>query len=231
VIVFLHLPGSVGNRTFAAFRKALGEGAVGWLGRNVGAGELGPGLSGRGYEFLGGPIRLKLADALPGVRLFTTVIDDPRLPALKAWRTATADPEDPHHAMAHTLSLGELVEEAHPLVARFDNILTRQLTPARRRASVADALEAIKTRPFLIGDAKRPKAYAEALTAALDLPAGALDHRVFRGMDDRVPGGQVAAALNKLHAMDMKLVERIAQLRPDGAAVVRTTPQNASTAG
>jgi hypothetical protein len=231
LIVFIHLPRGVGHRAFAAFRKALGEEAVGWLGRSVTAEDMGPALAERGLRVLGGPIRLKAADALDGVSLFTTVIDDPRLRTLRAWRNAQDDPDDPHHAMAHTLSLPELIEEKHPLVAPFANALTRHFTPPGHRVTAANAFAAMKARPFLVGDAAQPKAYAEALAAELGLAPDALDHRVFNGLGGKIPPGEVKAALARHHAMDLRLVDRIAKERPRDSSLVRTLPSTTGADG
>jgi hypothetical protein len=223
VILLIKLPRTGSVRLHDALNAALGESAVGWLGRNVSRRDIRAGLRDRNFRILVGPVDLADTRHLPEVSLFTTFLPDPQAIPVAEWAAARNKADHPHHTIAHTLALDEVLAEEHPFARQLFNVATRTLTPRGETMSARTALATIERRPFLVGFSSHAEAYARALTRALGLAPATLDARLFETATPSPAHADSARAVKRASAMDRTLHDTLLNRLDPESGVYRTT--------
>jgi len=223
VILFVKLPRTGHQRLFARLQEALGADAVGWLGRNVPARQIRHGLPSRSFALLGGAVSLGSLRSLDGVSLIATL-----LPAtaeaipLAEWSAARQNPKHPHHAIAHTLTFTEVLDEEHPFARQLTNAATRQLTPRGAAETAKAVLDAVDCMPFLAGLSSHREAFGAELAAALRLPAGRLAPDLFRSPPPPTVDRATLEAARRASVEDRLLIEAVAERIGTSGGVFRS---------
>ncbi|WP_157961574.1 hypothetical protein [Acuticoccus kandeliae] len=223
MIVYLQVPMGPGGTLYDMLTPAMAEEDVVWVGRTLrikvlresGLGEARP-------KILGGPFGLNCTQKLGEVDLFAIMLSDPVARTVTMWERVSRDPNHPFHAVTHTFTLREMIEEQHPLRGQFCNGTTLALTPAGETVSAASALAALKERPFLVGHPDHPRAFTEALCKALDLPSGTIEPRGFRLRQPARLAPDLRELLTTANGHDIHLMHVIEKELMAGAKVLRT---------
>lgn len=223
VILLIKLPRTGHPHLRARLTAALGKDAVGWLGRNVSREDIRAGLPGRRFTVLCGAINIAAARRLPDVSLVATVL--PASPAaipLAEWNAARQYPAHAHHAIAHTLSFDEVIEEKHPFARQLGNVATRLLTPQGERPSADAALKALAGRPSLVGLSSQRGAFSAALAESLGIAPERLDGDLFKAPEPDRPDKATEAALAGSNRQDLVLTRAVASRLDASSRVYRT---------
>lgn len=202
-------------------RKALGSG-VGWVGRDVRLAEVRAGQLNAPRRLLGGTIRLAATLALTDVSLRAIVLPDPITWTIRQWAAVEADPEHPDHAVPHTFTLREVLEENHPFRATITNPATRLLALPDRPATAPQVMETLRELAFLIGHVDHPAAFAAALGEALGVAPDAVPAAAFSLRRRAVPTAEMRRLLMEANHEDYRLIAAVRALAADGTGLVRT---------
>ena len=222
MLVFIQIP-KCSTRPYDAFRRALGEDAVGWVGRNITVADLSVRERLAGFKVVGGPITLAQAVGVGEVRGFATVLSDPIARIMSQWASAMAEPEHYYHDAAHTFMLREIFEEKHPFARALSNIATHFLTaPAVATPTARAALAALATRRFVIGEAAQPKPFVGAIARMLDVPVASLDESAFHAPPAEKPRGELMRLLRAANKEDYALIEGLQKYRMGTRRLMRT---------
>lgn len=210
VILFIKLPWTGHAKAFELLRTALGEEAVGWVGKTVGRGRLANGPEGLHHSLVGGTIDLAGID-LSGFSLVATVLPDPDTIPIAEYTAARYRPTHRHHAIANTLSLEEVLAERHPFSRDLVNVATRSLTVRGQPISADSVLKTLASRPSLVGLSAHAAEFAAALAGALGVPAATIPQEAFATPERPEPPVEVARALARYNAADRKLTRAVAE--------------------
>ena len=231
MLVFIQIP-KCSTRPYDAFRRALGEDAVGWVGRNITVADLSVREHLAGFKVVGGPITLAQAVNVGEVRGFATVLGDPVARVMSQWASAMAEPEHHYHDAAHTFMLREIFEEQHPFSRALSNIATHFLTaPATATPTARTALAALAARRFVIGEAAQPKPFVGAIARMLDVPVASLDESAFHAPPAERPRGELMRLLRTANKEDYALIEGLQKYRMGTRRLMRTDYKGGDKAG
>ncbi|WP_420393491.1 hypothetical protein [Acuticoccus sp.] len=213
MIVYIEIPFGAGRLAFRAFRDALGEERVGWLGQTATMADLAAPDAPSRYAVVGGRAALADLASLPGARLFATMVSDPVSRTTVAWAAWRRDARHPLHWLPHTFDLREAfegaVEEAQPITGA----MASHLRPPGASATIDGIVAGLRAMPFLIGFPDHPQAFARMLERRLDLQRSALDVDAFRE-NGRVPkNAEVAAVITAATVRDRALLARLREAR------------------
>jgi hypothetical protein len=208
---------------YEALRSALGD-ELGWLGRNVTLADIRHGLPNGRPRILGGQVKFSSLPAVRDVSRFAFLLSNPISRCHGMWRHAHASPSHPHHAIAQTLSLGEIIEERHPFREDLVNLQSRFLTAARQPAGAPSALRTVMTHPFLVGEAQHSSAFADALARELGIAASTLDPAAFAEANRDMPQGDLRERLRRVNEHDLALIGAVRGMRHPDEFVLRTDP-------
>lgn len=229
MLVFLQIPRSTLG-AYRAFRQALGEEAVGWVGRNLKESDLAdPELHTR-FKVIGGPFTLADVDHLPVVTSYATVVAHPVARTMGQFTEAIGDVDHPFHAAPHTFMLRELFEEKHPFAEAMSNVATRHLMERPDApASVDAAIAAIEARRFIVGDGGNIKPFITMLARVLDVKPEALDEAAFSPPGAPPAKGELLRLIREANTEDIALFKHLkaqeghrrVALRTKGERIVR----------
>lgn len=229
MLVFLQIPRST-TSPYKAFREALGDEAVGWIGRNIRDSDLDSPDALASFKVIGGRMTLARALVIPNVTTYATIVNDPVSRALGQWNEAIGDQNHPHHAATHTFMQRELFEEDHPFGRAMSNVATKYLLKNEDGPCTADAaLAAVKSLRFIVGEATRTKAFAVMVARRLGLEPGTLDEANFRApqTNPKTARGELLRLINTANAEDLALIDGLRGMMEPKRPVVRTRGENA----
>ncbi len=225
LLVFLQIPRST-TSPYKAFRDALGDEAVGWVGRNLKEADLDDPELLASFKVVGGRIPLSRAVTFEKATTFATIVNDPVARSLGQWNDAIGDVNHPHHEATHTFMLRELFEEKHPFADAMANVATQFLLNAADADCTAEAaLEAVRSHRCVIGEASNPKAFAIMVARRLGLEPGTLNEASFRAPPHhpQAARGELLRLIREANAQDIALIEGLRGMMEEKRPVVRTT--------
>lgn len=222
MLVFLQIPRSALGAQ-RAFRKALGDDAVGWIGRNLTKGDLADADLNKRFRVIGGPLTLAEVDHLPVVTSYATVVCHPVARTMGQFTEAIGDQNHPFHAVPHTFMLRELFEEGHPFAHAMSNVATRtMMADAEAPASVEAAMAAIEERRFIVGDASNVMPFITMLSRILSVAPDVFDEADFAAAGAPPAKGELLRLVKEANSEDIALFKHIKALAGNSRVALRT---------